>query len=379
MCVLALPLVSPAWSPLLPGSHRPCYHIAYIQSGPAPQRSDPHPIVHLHLQTHRSVSAVPRSQHEVLQSAYGDDWWITYVSDRRKPHTRPRRAATMAMSAAAAPSVDARWHEVLLSPASEGSPGELVERGDAVLCVPNAVTPQECSQLTAEASASALRLRQARFETGLDPEGRARLPTIAAAARAAAAGTPCAAPLSSDADAVCRGVLLRMMRLIDAELPSLGEVLFGGARLAALLEADELGAAAPAQHASPSSLDARPSSHALPQSSPRASPRSTSTLLAASSSRTRTTRASPCSSRSPIRASSRASPAPATAPRSRRACAHVPTSALRTLAARLQAVEPASGRRTRAATASRRRRPCCGRPPAPRCSSAATCRTPACQ
>ena len=83
--------------------------------------------------------------------------------------------------------------------AAMASLGEQIECGDVVLCLPEAATPAECVQLTAEASAAAEALRQARFETGLDPEGRARLPTLAAAARATAAGTPCAAPLSPEA------------------------------------------------------------------------------------------------------------------------------------------------------------------------------------
>ena len=249
--------LSCGWSPVPATSHRPVYHIAFVQSGPALQRSDPHPVVHLHLQAHRSVVAVPRSQQDTLTATYGEGWWAGYCADRREERTRPRRAAAVAMSATAATAaaaataatsravaVEAPWLEVRLGPASAesaaASPGEQLECGDVVLCLPDAATPAECVQLTAEASASAAALRRARFETGLDPEGRARLPTLAAAARATAAGTPCAAPLSPEADAICRRVLRRTLHLLDAELPSLGAQLFGGAALGRLLEEDLL-------------------------------------------------------------------------------------------------------------------------------------------
>ena len=204
-----------------------------------------------HFQAHRSVLPTPR-QRDTLIAAYGEGWWVEDCIDTREERTRPRRAAAAAMSATAATTaatsiaeaVDAPWHEVRLGPASAESAaaslGEQLERGDVVLCLPEAATPAECVQLTAEASAAAEALRQARFETGLDPEGRARLPTLAAAARATAAGTPCAAPLSPEADAICCRVLRRMLRRIDAELPSLGTQLFGGAALGELLEADLL-------------------------------------------------------------------------------------------------------------------------------------------
>ena len=208
-----------------------------------------------HFQAHRSVLPTPR-QRDTLIAAHGEGWWVEDCINTSEERMRPRRAAAVAMSATAAAAaaaaatsaiaeaVEAPWHEVRLGPASAESAaaslGEQLECGDVVLCVPEAATPAECVQLTAEASAAAEALRQARFETGLDPEGRARLPTLAAAARATAAGTPCAAPLSPEADAICCRMLQRMLRRIDAELPSLGTQLFGGAALGQLLEADLL-------------------------------------------------------------------------------------------------------------------------------------------
>ena len=198
--MLSLSLISHAWSPLpLPGSHRPCCHVAYVQSGPAPQRSDPHPIVHLHLQTHRSVLAA--------------------LADRREPRTTRHRRAAVAMSAVAE-----AWHTIWLSPPTQDTacPGELVARGDAVLCLPNVATSDECAQLTAEASASAARLRQVRYQTGLDPEGRTRLPTRDAAARAAAVGTPCARPLShAPAYQASLGLHTRLVSVMEAALHAL--------------------------------------------------------------------------------------------------------------------------------------------------------------
>ena len=56
-------LCTTAWTPRLPDSHqfRPVSHIELQQTGPAPQRSDPHPLARLHVQPHRSVLSVARS------------------------------------------------------------------------------------------------------------------------------------------------------------------------------------------------------------------------------------------------------------------------------------------------------------------------------
>ena len=52
-----------AWSPHLFGSHRhrPVTHIVQLQTGPAPSRSDPHPLESLHVQPHSCVFAVART------------------------------------------------------------------------------------------------------------------------------------------------------------------------------------------------------------------------------------------------------------------------------------------------------------------------------
>ena len=55
--------LSLGWTPRLPGRHqfRPVSHIELMQTGPAPNRSDPHPLARLHIQPHRSVLSVARS------------------------------------------------------------------------------------------------------------------------------------------------------------------------------------------------------------------------------------------------------------------------------------------------------------------------------
>ena len=78
-----LPPCTSSWTPHFHGARRPHFHIEYLQSGPAPQRSDPHPIWHLHVEAHRSPFAVPRSQQDALQQTHGSEWWQTYVENRR--------------------------------------------------------------------------------------------------------------------------------------------------------------------------------------------------------------------------------------------------------------------------------------------------------
>lgn len=78
-----LPPCASSWTPHFRGARRPHFYINYLQSGPAPQRSDPHPIWHNHVEAHSSPFAVPRSQQDALQRAHGSDWWQTYVENRR--------------------------------------------------------------------------------------------------------------------------------------------------------------------------------------------------------------------------------------------------------------------------------------------------------
>lgn len=143
-----------------------------------------------------------------------------------------------------------RWHEAWLStpppvPPAPSQLGQLVQRGDLVLCLPDVATADECAMLERAALEQADALQQRRFETGLDPEGRTRLPTAAAARRAATSGTPCAEPLSLTADEACSRVLRRTLRRIDETLPSLVVTLFdaadgSGGGLLSLLKADAL-------------------------------------------------------------------------------------------------------------------------------------------
>ena len=74
-----------SWSPHLAGTHqaRPVWHIELLQTGPAPCRADPHPMVSLHVQKHRNVLHVAPNPQSYLQAAYGESWWEQYVAHRR--------------------------------------------------------------------------------------------------------------------------------------------------------------------------------------------------------------------------------------------------------------------------------------------------------
>ena len=61
---------------------------------------------------------------------------------------------------------------------------------------------------------------------GLPAQSLTRLPVAAAKQRAEATKTPCADPLDDTASALCEEILLRVMALIDNEIPSIATALF---------------------------------------------------------------------------------------------------------------------------------------------------------
>lgn len=114
------------------------------------------------------------------------------------------------------------WHTVLLADAcSSACPGELVRAGDAVLTLNGLASDDECASLVEDALDSAALLQRSRFDQGLPPTGRARLPTLAAMSRADASDLNCMQHLSTRADALCKTILLRALHTIDTQLPTL--------------------------------------------------------------------------------------------------------------------------------------------------------------
>ena len=90
------------------------------------------------------------------------------------------------------------------------------------------VSDEECTALIEDALASAARLQRSRFDQGLPPTGRARLPTLAAMSRSDASDLNSMQHLSTRADALCQDILLRALHTIDTQLPSLRSELFPG-------------------------------------------------------------------------------------------------------------------------------------------------------
>ena len=125
------------------------------------------------------------------------------------------------------------WHAVSISDASalptvESSETAFLE-SDCIIAFPNAASASECASLERRAAAAAAEYHSGRIATGIDSAGLARLPTIGAAARAAAVGTPCAKAMDADMDAICESILLRTMAAIDDTFPDLRRTLYGDA------------------------------------------------------------------------------------------------------------------------------------------------------
>jgi hypothetical protein len=138
-----------------------------------------------------------------------------------------------------APTFTEVWLDDSASTNPSLTPGENIASGSLVLEVLGAASEAECQLLVDAATARARELGTAGFSTGLDPPGRARLPVVAAAARARASKIPCAKPLPADADAVAEEVFRRILAIIDEQQPSVLAALFPGAESLAGLHASD--------------------------------------------------------------------------------------------------------------------------------------------
>lgn len=124
------------------------------------------------------------------------------------------------------------WHSIWISDAAQNelTTAQQVEQGDVIIVMPDVATEAESAQLAGSARECARRHHVLRCEAGLESSATARLPGIAASARAAAAGVVCptrTTPLPSETDVIVELVLARVFTLIDEQLPSLVTTLLG--------------------------------------------------------------------------------------------------------------------------------------------------------
>lgn len=117
------------------------------------------------------------------------------------------------------------------SDATPTSIGERLKEGASLIEVHDLATPQECEFLVKACIQAAQEYHQKDDNhypsRSLDKPGLVRIPTIAAAERAAVTKTPCADPLLEPIDQLLQKLLLRTAHYIDKELPSLSSILFG--------------------------------------------------------------------------------------------------------------------------------------------------------
>ena len=109
--------------------------------------------------------------------------------------------------------------------------GERLKKGATLIEIHDLVTPEECEFLVKSCIQAAREYHQKDDNNypsrSLDKPGLVRIPTIAAAERAALTKTPCADPLPESIDKLLQKLLLRTARYIDQELPSVSSTLFG--------------------------------------------------------------------------------------------------------------------------------------------------------
>ena len=120
---------------------------------------------------------------------------------------------------------------------STSSVGERLRSGESVLELRRLASPEECERLVEACLAHAAAATPTRQ---LDKPGLVRLPTVAAAGRAAVTNTPCADPLPPEVDRALGAVLRRTAEYVDRELPSVALVLFGADSLAELMARERL-------------------------------------------------------------------------------------------------------------------------------------------
>lgn len=127
----------------------------------------------------------------------------------------------------AAPS---KWRTVAIGSAEPSlSPltsGDAIRQGEVLILIEDIVQACECEELITAARQGTAAECAKRAVKGLPAQSLTRLPVAAAKQRAEATKTPCADPLDDTASALCEEILLRVMALIDNEIPSIATALF---------------------------------------------------------------------------------------------------------------------------------------------------------
>lgn len=137
--------------------------------------------------------------------------------------------------------VQAAWHVEHLGGNPAARPAAALAEGDAVIVIPDMATDAESAALCEGAASQAALHRAERLAAGLDDSGLVRVPSRKAAARASITSTPCAPPLSEEADAILQRLLTRAISFADTELQLASSGLFArAAAIHPLYEADEL-------------------------------------------------------------------------------------------------------------------------------------------
>ena len=121
-----------------------------------------------------------------------------------------------------------------LEDSNNHSIGERIKSGKSIILIKDLVSHEECTFLIEEV------LRQDASPTSLEKPGLVRIPTRAAAERAAKFDIPCADPLSADVDNLLYTILKRATSVMDDQIPSISEVLFGGESVCHLLHTEQL-------------------------------------------------------------------------------------------------------------------------------------------
>mmetsp|Transcript_4830 Transcript_4830/g.12132 ORF Transcript_4830/g.12132 Transcript_4830/m.12132 type:complete len:287 (-) Transcript_4830:433-1293(-) len=103
--------------------------------------------------------------------------------------------------------------------------GERIKFGESVIEIKNIVTQEECMRLV-DACVKAAEDAATPQTRESDKAGIVRIPTIAAAKRAAVTQTPCGDPLPRDIDLAMQTILRRTTEFIDEGLPSVISTLF---------------------------------------------------------------------------------------------------------------------------------------------------------
>ena len=126
------------------------------------------------------------------------------------------------------------WQAIRIAPSQdyvtdvEETSAALAE-GDCVILLPGIASKAECRTLASAGGTMASLWHEQRSADGFDPQLMVRLPSAAAARRAALAGTAHATPIDAESDALCELILVRGLTLIDEHLHGLRLRLFGDA------------------------------------------------------------------------------------------------------------------------------------------------------